>query len=212
VQYPLLHGTADTAPLTCLVTGAVPTTWVGPSGNGTFGGSIGPDPKGPKVLTLVGPPSQPFGTTNNAVASAAKCPQRVSTVVDQRSAFLKGGPLRRLCLLTAGPGSPVIQTSFGTAPLQSLGNTTDPMYTTCIDLGPQERITGIAIASGCQIESMLVMTNRRAGPVRLGAAAPQSQYRDVNPPPEPGLWVAGFTVYLGKPRVVGLQVHWGCYR
>jgi hypothetical protein len=86
------------------------------------------------------------------------------------------------------------------------------MYTTCIDLGPQERITGIAIASGCQIESMLVMTNRRAGPVRLGAAAPQSQYRDVNPPPEPGLWVAGFTVYLGKPRVVGLQVHWGCYR
>jgi hypothetical protein len=162
------------------------------------------------VLTVLST-SQPFGTVNNAIASANRCPQRVVLTVDQSPAFLKEGPLRRLCLLTAGPGSPVIQTSYGTAPLRSLGNTTDPLYTTCLDLGPQERITGIAVAAGCQVESMLVLTNRRAGPVRLGATGPVSKYRDVDPP-LPGAFVAGFRVYVGKPRAVGLQVHWGCYK
>lgn len=201
----LLPRDGATYPLSVASTG-------GSSGNGGGGRGFRPSLGAATELAIVGT-SQPFGTTNNAVASATKCPQRVSRMVDQRPVFLKEGPLRRVCLLTAGSASPVIQTAYGKAPWQALGNTTETLYTTCINLGPQERITGMAVAAGCQLQSMLVVTNRRPGPVRLGAAAPASQYRDVDRPKGlPGAFVAGFSVYLGKPRVVGLQVHWGCYK
>jgi hypothetical protein len=161
----------------------------------------------------VGSPSQTFGTTTAALAAQRE--QNLTQVLDQRSVFLRQGPLTQVCLQTGGWWSPVFVTRHGTAPKQTIGTFNEPLYSTCLDLQPGEVITRLSVLSGFWLDAFLVTTNKQAGIVHLGGGrvqnAPTSAYVDLKPPQE-GAFVAGFTFYMGKTHVIGLQVHWGCYQ
>jgi hypothetical protein len=75
-------------------------------------------------------------------------------------------------------------------------------------------ITGIAVREGWWIDALKVVTNKRAKAVHLGGGrllAPPAAYVDVVPAQQRA-FMARLTFCIGKPRVIGLEVHWGCYK
>lgn len=78
------------------------------------------------IPSVIGPPSRAFGTIDNATAAARpNCWQQIVQVVDQRTDFLRDGPLTQVCLRTGGWWSPIIRTRHGTAPVRTYGDADD---------------------------------------------------------------------------------------
>lgn len=163
---------------------------------------------------IAGKPSQTFGTTNKVLAAQRE--QTDLRVFDERQLYLEHGPLTHICMRTGGWWCPAMMTQYGSGEVNEYGGSKERLYDECLGLAEDERITKIGILSGWWIDGLLIETNKKLGPVRIGgnggkAPSPENPAAGytVLTPPQPGAYVASFTLYVGTPILTGLQVHWG---
>jgi hypothetical protein len=122
---------------------------------------------------------------------------------------------------TGGWWSPEISTQYGNGTLIKYGEHLEPLYSDCITLSKDERIVKIAVMFGWYIDGIVLATNKKSSPLKLGGGAkfftpdwkPSEDYSGpytVLTPPQADAYLAAFTLYVSEGyEFRGLQVHWG---